>query len=667
MSNSPSIISGISKATRALLDIADRTEAIQAAVTALGQGTNVDRCYIFQYEWYDGAEYLSQRFEWAKDSVSVQIDNPNLQMIPSNMVAWLSTALKKDEAFYGLVADSEDPHFKKDMQEQDIIIFLFTPIIISDTLWGFIGYDDCIAERNWSSDEVDALFTVAKNIGIRVSWDETKANLLDTNEAFELAVEGSKQGLWRWFLASNKAYFSEYYLKMLGYRKGEIQENFEGWLALVHPEDVEAVLQKQRDYIEGRMVDFQLEYRLRHKDGGYRLIYGNGKAKRNKQGEAISITGFHIDITEQRKQEATYRLLSENAGDIIALHDLSIKGTVYVSQAIKEVLGYEPAEILGREVESLIHPEDFPSLMGASSWDLHVQQNERLLTFRFKHKEGHYLWFESKVKAWIGKESEGKLVQSVSRNITERVMAEEEKAAALQRSLELNALKSGFVSMASHQFRTPLTVIYSNVELLEMACANESEAIGQRVKRVSNRIKDEVERMTELMNNILIFGSYEAGQTKVHMEALELDKLLNKINEFYFESEPDGRRIEIHTIGASRQVYGDEMLLTHAFSNVLSNAFKYSKGAPNPILKLTFGKEEVITTIQDFGLGIPAADLPFLFNSFFRASNVSSIVGSGLGLSIVKEFIEKHGGSVSINSKVGAGTTVTIRLSYGKN
>lgn len=665
MNNSPTIISGISRATRALLDEKDQKKAIQAAITALGEGTGVDRCYIFQYEWHNGEVFLSQRFEWAKDSVSTQIDNPVLQMIPSSVFAWLSEALKKDEALYGLVAESSDPAFKDAMLGQDIITFLFTPIIIEDQLWGFIGYDDCENEREWCPDEVDALFTVAKTIGIRVSWDQNKASLLDINEAFELAIQGSKQGLWRWFIGDNTAYFSDYYLKMLGYNRGDLTEDFEGWLALIHPEDVAQVLQKQKDYIEGRIVDFSLEYRLKNKKGSYQLIYANGKAKRDENGNLISITGFHIDITEQRQQEITYRLLSENAGDIIALHDIDSKGTVYISQALHENLGYEPKELLGLDLALLIHPDDFDNIMNLQLQDLSQNANGGLFTFRFKHKEGHYVWFESRIKMWSNALDDNRYLQSVSRNITERIKAGEEKAAAIKRNLELTALKTSFVSMASHQFKTPLTVIYSNMELLEMACINKTDALAERVTRVSTRIRDEVDRMTELMNNILIFGSYEAGQTKTQSTEILIDQLLMKIEELYFSNEPDGRKLEVEICGSPRTLLGDEMLLTHAFSNVLSNAFKYSRNAPNPKMQIEYGITFVTVRVHDFGLGIPEADLPFLFNSFFRGSNVSTIIGSGLGLPIVKEFIEKHNGSVEVASKEGVETIITIKLNYG--
>lgn len=664
MNSSPTTISGISRATRALLDEKDQKKAIQAAITALGEGTNVDRCYIFQYEWHNGEEFLSQRFEWAKDSVSTQIDNPVLQMIPSSVFTWLSEALKKDEAIYGLVAESSDPAFKDAMQGQDIITFLFTPILIEDRLWGFIGYDDCENERDWCPDEVDALFTVAKNIGIRVSWDKNKASLLDINEAFELAIQGSKQGLWRWFISDNTAYFSDYYLKMLGYDRGDLTEDFEGWLALIHPEDVAQVLQKQKDYIEGRIVDFSLEYRLKNKKGSYQLIYANGKAKRDENGNLISITGFHIDITEQRQQEITYRLLSENAGDIIALHDLDSRGTVYISQALHENLGYDSNELLGLDLASLIHPDDLDNIMNLQHQDFSQNANGGLFTFRFKHKEGHYLWFESRIKMWSNSLDENRYVQSVSRNITERIKAGEEKAAAIKRNLELTALKSSFVSMASHQFKTPLTVIYSNMELLEMACTNTTDALAERVTRVSTRIRDEVDRMTELMNNILIFGSYEAGQTKTQSTEILIDQLLMKIDALYFSNEPDGRKLEVEICGSPRMLLGDEMLLTHAFSNVISNAFKYSKDTPNPKMQIEYGSTFVTVRVHDFGLGIPEADLPFLFNSFFRGSNVSTIIGSGLGLPIVKEFIEKHNGSVEVASKEGVETIITIKLYY---
>lgn len=664
MKPSPTIISGISKATRALLDEKDQSKAIQAAITALGEGTAVDRCYIFQYEWHNGEEFLSQRFEWAKDTVSTQIDNPNLQMIPSTVFSWLSEALLKDEALFGLVAESSDPAFREAMQEQEIVTFLFTPIIIDEILWGFIGYDDCVAKREWHSDEVDALFTVAKNIGIRVSWDQNKANLLDTNEAFELAIQGSKQGLWRWFIKDNSAYFSDYYLSMLGYKRGDLTEDFSSWLSLIHPDDVASTLQKQNDYMEGRITDFSLEYRLKHKNGHYRLIYANGKAKRDTSGALISMTGFHVDITEQRQQEITYRLLSENAGDIIALHDLDSRVPVYISQAIYDILGYQSSDLLGVDLASLIHPEDLEVHINSEIAELFQNKKECLLTFRFKHKDGHYLWFESKIRLWSNALTDNRYVQSVSRNITDRLKAEEEKAAAMQRNLELNTLKSNFISMASHQFRTPLTVIYANMELLEMAYKDKTDAVAERVSRVSVRIKDEVDRMTELMNNILIFGSYEAGQTNVQTKNIALDQLLQKINNLYFSYEADGRILEMEIVGSAKTVCGDEMLLTHAFSNVLSNAFKYSKGRPNPKMTITYEPRHATVVVQDFGLGIPERDLPFLFNSFFRGSNVSTIVGSGLGLPIVKEFIEKHKGTVEIKSQEGIGTTVMIRLKY---
>jgi signal transduction histidine kinase len=205
------------------------------------------------------------------------------------------------------------------------------------------------------------------------------------------------------------------------------------------------------------------------------------------------------------------------------------------------------------------------------------------------------------------------------------------------------------------------------MELLEMVVANESDAMGERVKRISGRVKEEVDRMTMLMNNILIFGTYEARQTKVRLEALELDKLLNKVNELYYLNEQDGRKLDVEIVGLSKLVYGDELLLTHAFSNVLSNAFKYSKGAPAPKLTLNFEPNQAVVSIQDFGVGIPAADLPFLFSSFFRASNVATIVGTGLGLPIVKEFIEKHNGTVLLESTEGVGTVVTIRLNYAQS
>lgn len=536
------ILRGISEATRALLDLKVQEDAIQAAVSALGAGTVVDRCYIFQIEGNVGERLISQRFEWVKGSVSVQINNERLQNMPEALFPWLMEKLDQDEILYGIVSHSDDPEFKEGMAEQDIKSYLFTPIQKDGKLWGFIGYDDCVEERDWMQVEADALATVAKNIGIRLAWDATKKNLEERNEIFELAVQGAKLGLWEWLPETSKVYPSQAYAGILGYSV-EALTDYSAWFDNIHEEDRQYVLDNLQAHLSDGNKPYDVQYRTRVGSGEFRWVASNGMAKRDSNNRPIILTGFLRDIHEQ-------------------------------------------------------------------------------------------------------------------------VVAQEARNQAIQRMLELNELKSNFVSMASHQFRTPLTVIYSNVELMEMGIMKLDPSLMQRFSKSTGRIKDEVVRMTELMNNILTFGKYEAGLMTIRFGSMDVVQLIERINEQYFSQESDGRRIEILVEGTPRLLTADSMLLTHAFSNLMSNALKYSPKRPAPQILIRFLEDVLQVEIRDYGIGIPEKDQPNTFNSFFRASNASTIVGSGLGLPIVKEFLERHKGAVTFSSAENKGSTFTVQLPY---
>jgi signal transduction histidine kinase len=255
-------------------------------------------------------------------------------------------------------------------------------------------------------------------------------------------------------------------------------------------------------------------------------------------------------------------------------------------------------------------------------------------------------------------------IQTSSRDISGRIKAEEEMKLALQKERELNELKSGFVTMASHQFRTPLTVIYSNIELLNYKISALNPTLKKDITVISNRVMNEIDRMTELMNNILIFGKYESGNLKVEIQEVCLKSFFEKIIETYFNHEFDGREVILETFGKSRKVKSDESLLIHIFNNLISNSLKYSKNKANPIVKVVYYVDHFKVEVVDFGIGIPEEEIKHMFQSFFRASNTSNIKGSGLGLIIAKQFTELLNGTISLSSEEGKGTVVTLIFPY---
>ncbi|MCX6215820.1 PAS domain-containing sensor histidine kinase [Spirosoma sp.] len=244
------------------------------------------------------------------------------------------------------------------------------------------------------------------------------------------------------------------------------------------------------------------------------------------------------------------------------------------------------------------------------------------------------------------------------------VTAEREKEQILHQSLrreqELNQLKSRFVSIASHEFRRPLTTIQTSAELINLYLDKPQDLARPVIEKHLVDIYNQIEHMNELMTDLLTVGTIEAGKVAFHPHQTDVAVLCQYIIDRHFSNQPDGRVIHFSLNGLSRSALLDEKLMGHVLINLLTNALKFSQHDPR--LELHFGDEAIIIQVIDLGIGIPASDLPSLFEPFFRAGNTGSIQGTGLGLVIARQFVELHGGSLRIQSVEGKGTTSTIVL-----
>jgi PAS domain S-box-containing protein len=663
------LLFGISNANNHLLKEILIEDALYKCIAAIGQSQNIDRCYIFKNEIKNKDLKLYYVYEWCSEGIDSYLGSPELNGISYDDFPGLYSTLIKDEPLYGLVKESDNKLFVETMEMQGIKSYLFTPIFSENKFWGWIGYDDCKTEKKWIDEEVYALHTVAKNIGIRLNQDKTNAKLEAHLEQFDFYLKGSNQGMWEWDILTNKAIFSYNWAGMLGYNLAEIDQTFEFWKKNVHPEEINKIEIDLRDYVNGKKVSFGGIKRMKHKKGHYVWIKYSGLVTRNSNGTPTKVIGTHIDISEIKEKEhqlevseEKFRFIAENTTDLITQHN--IDGTFsYVSNSSKDIIGYNPEELIHRSPYEFIHPDDL-ALMQDLSRDIAIKLELIAVTYRFRKKDNSYIWLESTSKVFLNNKQEIIGMQSSSRDISERIKAAEEMRLNLLKEKELNELKSKFVSMASHQFRTPLTIIYSNAELIDFKSKTNLRKNTNSLELNTNRIKNEVDRLTELMNNILIFGKYELEETKKDIKELDFDIFINKIIESYFNNELDGRLIEITIKGEKQKIVTDETLLTHIITNIINNAFKYSTNKPHPKLIITYLSTKIKIEIIDYGIGIPKGEVQYLFTSFFRATNTSTIVGSGLGLTIVKQFIDLLNGEISIKSKENFGTTVILSLPY---
>jgi len=232
---------------------------------------------------------------------------------------------------------------------------------------------------------------------------------------------------------------------------------------------------------------------------------------------------------------------------------------------------------------------------------------------------------------------------------------------ALQKEKHLSEIKSHFVSVTSHQFRTPLAIIQSNCELLKIVSSTNDKGLQEKLDIYTSRISQEIARLTELMDDVLILGKVSSKKMTVYKKMTDLSGLCLKIAEQFNELQTDGRRLDVQVKGKPRKVPLDISMLQHAVTNLISNAFKFSKER-NPEMTIKYQESGASILIRDHGIGIPKEEISNLFQPFHRAKNATEISGSGLGLAIAKDYIELNEGTLKVESKLNQGTCFTIIL-----
>lgn len=240
-----------------------------------------------------------------------------------------------------------------------------------------------------------------------------------------------------------------------------------------------------------------------------------------------------------------------------------------------------------------------------------------------------------------------------------RMLAEQAEAtrAALERERELNGMQRQFVAMVSHEFRTPLAIIDSAMELLGGGYALTPEQTAKRVTQVRSAVR----RMTDLIEMTLTTARLDAGKLEFAPAPLDLRAVLGDVVDRAASAHPK-HRFRLSGEGAAIAMRGDRKLLDHLLSNLVGNAAKYSPGADLVEIDVTLGGDAVAVAVLDRGLGIPADEYPRLFQRFFRASSSTGIPGTGIGLNLAQHFAALHGGDIRAEPRPGGGSVFTVRL-----
>lgn len=400
----------------------------------------------------------------------------------------------------------------------------------------------------------------------------------------------------------------------------------------------------------------------------------------------------------------------ENAVTLKSIIDTAIDGIItidqyghieLINQAALNIFGYQHHEVIGKNIMMLMPEPDRSQhdgyikryqstkkahIIGIGREVLGLKKNGQTFPFRLAVSEVklanrivytgiiHDL---SEVKE--SREALLKLNQELENKVSERTdelekvvnrllatnheleMSREKLQVALAKEKELNELKSRFVSMASHEFRTPLSTIMSSMSLIKKYL--ETNNI-QRTEKHINRVQSSVNILTGILNDFLSLSKLEEGKMKLNLEKVrfvdlcletidEMKGILRENQEIIHEQEGEERLLNI-----------DKRIIKNILYNLISNAIKYSKKGAKIKCTIRFNESDYSIIVKDEGLGIPENEQKYLFERFFRASNVENIKGTGLGLNIVKRYVDLLEGSIGMHSQEGVGSTFTVTIPY---
>lgn len=286
-----------------------------------------------------------------------------------------------------------------------------------------------------------------------------------------------------------------------------------------------------------------------------------------------------------------------------------------------------------------------------------VLQGENL-SFETEHQGQHYM-----INATGLADEQGVInrILLVEQNITQRREAEEKVKTSLDKERRLNELKSRFVSMASHEFRTPLSTILTSLSLIEKY--DQVNAEDKKPKHYK-RIRSSVRHLTSILNDFLSLEKVEAGKVNVHLSEFDLRSLLQELVEQHREIAKPTQVIEFNFEGPDHFVT-DQNMMRIITSNLLSNAVKYSGEGDHIWFEVKCAEQALKLMVKDEGIGIPLEDQQGMFERFFRAKNALNLEGTGLGLNIIHRYLQLLGGEISFESHPETGTTFYLTIPIG--
>lgn len=467
-----------------------------------------------------------------------------------------------------------------------------------------------------------------------------EAALRESEERFQFALRGANDGLWDWNLRTDDVVFSPRWKSMLGYAPHELPDRVSTWRELLHPEDRPGAEERVRQYLAGEIEKYEIEFRLRHKEGSYRNILSRGFLVNGADGLPLRLVGTHVDISERIQAELALRRSEE---------------MLQRTQAIAHVVGWsydiasdlftstgEGHEMIGQCLRrpELLHPEDVQRV--AEAWQAARLGSDYEVEFRLLGR-GEPRWIYARATTDRDEQGRPGMIIGVAQDITARRRYEEQRQQA-QRMEAIGQLAGG----VAHDFNNLLTVINGVAEMVI-----ERLPEGWAREEICN-ILTAGERAASLTQQLLAFSRKQVLQPRV----LSLNEVISSLHSLF--DRLIGEDIVVTTVldPSLRPIHADRGQLEQVLLNLAVNARDAMPTGGKITIESRNAEESVELLFTDTGQGIAPQVLDRIFDPFFTTK--SNGKGTGLGLATVYGIIKQSGGNISVKSELGRGSCFTM-------
>ncbi|HKJ05584.1 MAG TPA: ATP-binding protein [Geopsychrobacteraceae bacterium] len=483
-----------------------------------------------------------------------------------------------------------------------------------------------------------------------------------SEERLSLALKGANSGIWDWNPQTGKVFYDENYFLMAGYDVDEFSHTYKEWQQRVHPEDLIQAEKAIKSYLTGKINHYSADFRFKTKQGSWMWIHAQGiTSERDEFGAPARVTGTHTDINDRklaeealRESENRFRHIFQTNPDPVVIMRLEDSVFVDVNRAFEAESGFSKDVVIGKSSAEI---------------NLWVDMQQRDLYLDILNRDGEVNNFEAGFRGRSGeirttlissrimKFFKEPLFMTVIRDITTEKAAE-------RVLVEMDRVKNEFISTAAHELRTPLTAMMGFTELLI-----DSEQYGgfsrEQTQEFLADVYDRGEALSRIIDDLLDISRIESGHSvTLDLQKADMRDVLTKTIEF-FQVNGSGHtfQLELPQSTEHSMMLIDRHRINQVLENLLSNAVKYSPKGSEIVVTGQFDTDGWEIKVEDCGIGMTSAQVERIFDKFYRADvSDTAVSGLGLGMSIAKQIVDAHNGSIRVESLKGTGTTVTVNL-----